>query len=135
MIVLSWTLFALLALFWTGAAWVTAAGTEWALQALASGAGAEAARGLATLPVPEWLKFWIEPAWIQWLQSALHGAIDGAAASLPLARAATSWLVPAIWIAWALGMLVLLVGAAGVHMLLRRLASRRLRRAPVPRTA
>lgn len=135
MIVLSWTLFAVLALFWTGAAWITAAGTEWALQALASGTGVAAARDLAALPVPEWLKVWIDPAWIQSLQSALRWAIDGSAAVLPLAGAAANWLVPAIWIAWALGMLLLLVGAAGAHMLLRRFASRWLRRSPAPRTA
>jgi hypothetical protein len=135
MIVVSWTLFALLALLWTGAAWITAAGMEWAVQALASGAAAEAARGLAALPVPEWLKFWIDPAWIQSLQSVLQWAVDAAAASLPLGGTAAGWLVPAVWIAWALGMLLLLVCAAGAHMLLRRLASHWSRRAPVPRTS
>ena len=76
MIVLSWILFALLAVFWTGAAWISAAAAEWAAQALASGTAAQAAQDLASVPLPEWLKVWIDPAWFDALQSALRWAID-----------------------------------------------------------
>jgi hypothetical protein len=124
MFVLTWALFGLLALFWTGAAWITAAATQWMAQALASGTAAEAARDLAALPVPEWLKFWIEPEWVQALQSALQWLVDGAGAGLPLVGTAAGWLVPAIWVAWALGLLLLLAGGAGAHMMLRRFARR-----------
>jgi hypothetical protein len=124
MIVLTWSLFGLLALFWTSAAWITAAGTQWVTQALASGTAAEAARDLAALPVPEWLKFWIEPSWMQALQSALQWLVDGAGAGLPLAGSAAGWLVPAIWVAWALGLILLLAGGAGAHMMLRRFGRR-----------
>lgn len=130
MIGLSWTLFALLALFWTGAAWIISASTQWVAQTLASGTAAQAARDLATLPLPDWLKFWIDPAWLQALESALQWALQGADAGLPFAGAIAGWLVPAIWIAWGMGMVLLVLGAAGAHMLLRRLAVRRARTAP-----
>ncbi len=124
MIALSWTLFALLALFWTGAAWITAAATGWVAQALASGTATEAARDLAALPVPEVLKPRVEPAWLQALQSALQWAIDAAAAGLPFAGTAAGWLVPAVWVAWGLGLALIVAGAAVAHVLLRRFVQR-----------
>lgn len=120
MIALSWMLFALLALFWTAGAWITVAVTEWTVQALASGTAAQAARDVVTLPLPEWLKSWIDPAWSQALQSLAQWAVDAAGAWLPLAGTAAGWLVPAIWIAWGLGLLMLLLAAAVVHFLARR---------------
>ena len=129
MIGLSWILFALLALFWTGAAWIITASTQWAARALASGTAAQAARDLAALPLPDWLKFWIDPAWLQALESAMQWILQGADAGLPFAGALAGWLVPAIWIAWGMGMVLLLLAAAGAHMLLQRLARRRARTA------
>lgn len=125
MIALSWTVFALLTLFWTAAVWITAEATAWMAQALATGTAAQAARDLAAIPLPEWLKYWIDPGWLQPLQSFLQWALDGAGAGLPLVGAATGWLVPAIWIAWGVGLLLLMLGAAGAHMLVRRIAGSR----------
>lgn len=125
MIAASWILFALLALFWTGAAWVTAAATGWVTQALASGSATKAARDLAAVPLPEWLAPWIDPGWLQALRSAVEWAIEGAGAVLPVAAPAVGWLVPAIWMLWGVGMILLLGGAAGAHVVVRRLARRR----------
>lgn len=133
MIALSWILFALLALLWTGAAWIAAAATQWVAQALASGTATQVARDVAALPLPQWLKSWIDPAWLQALQSALQWAVDGAGSWLPLTATAAGWLVPAIWVGWGLGLAVLLLGAGAAHMLLRRFGGRGSPRAPVPR--
>lgn len=124
MIALTWTLFALLALAWTGAAWIAAAATGWVAQALASGTATQAARDLAALPVPEWLEAWADPAWLQALHSALQWAVEGVGAGLPLAGTAAGWLVPAVWIAWGLGLALLMTGAAVAHVLLRRFVPR-----------
>lgn len=122
MFALSWTLFAVLAVSWTGAAWITAAATQWLAQALASGTASQAARDLAALPLPGWLSSWIDPAWLQSLHAAVQWAVDSTAAVLPFAGTVAGWLVPAVWVAWGLGMVVLLVGAVGAHALLRRFA-------------
>ena len=135
MIALAWTVVALLALLWTGAAWITAAATGWAAQALASGTASQAARDLAVLPVPDWLKLFIDPAWLQGLQAAVQWALDGAGSLLPFVGSATGWLVPAIWIAWGLGLALLLAAAVTAHVLVRRLASGATRRDTVPRSA
>ncbi|MCC2633312.1 MAG: hypothetical protein K0S48_1198 [Ramlibacter sp.] len=64
MIAFSWMLFALLALFWTAAAWITAAATEWTVQALASGTVDAAG---AWLPLAGTAAGWLVPAiWIAW---------------------------------------------------------------------
>lgn len=125
MIALSWILFALLALFWTAAAWIMAALLQWTTEALASGAASQAARDMGALELPAWTKACIDPDWLLALQSALQSAIDGAGAILPLANMAAAWLVPAVWLSWALGMILLLVAAIGAHVLLRRFARRR----------
>ncbi|MGV3572382.1 MAG: hypothetical protein ACO1PB_17415 [Ramlibacter sp.] len=125
MIAFNWIVFALLALFWTGGAWVTAAATEWLAQALASGTAVQAARDLAALPLPAWLQFWIDPAWLQALQSMVRWAVEGAGAGLPFAGTAAGWLVPAVWVAWGIGCVLLLLGAVAVHVVLRRFARRR----------
>lgn len=122
MIALTWMLFALLALFWTAAAWMAAAVTGWTAQAFATGTAAQAARDITALPLPEWLASWIDPAWLQALQPLAQWAVDAAGAWLPLAGTAAGWLVPAIWIAWGIGLLLLLLTAAVVHFLVRRFA-------------
>jgi hypothetical protein len=128
MIALTWTMVAVLTVLWTAGAWIAAAATEWAAQALAAGTVGQAARDLAAVPLPEWLKFWIDPAW---LQTIAQWIADAAGEGLPLAGTAAGWLVPAIWITWSVGVLLLLLAAAGVHLLVRRLAGDRSAPAPL----
>ena len=120
----TWGITALLALFWTGGAWVAALLVEWAAGAIASGAALEAGRTAVTLPVPAWLAFWFDPAFLQALQSALAWALENAQQALPFLGAAAGWLVPLVWVAWGVGLVLLLATAGGVHLLLRRLAPR-----------
>jgi hypothetical protein len=117
-------LFALLALFWTAAAWLLAAATAWAAQALATGGAADAARELTTLALPGWLPPGLGAEWLQPLQALAQWALDATAAGLPLAGTAAGWLVPAIWIGWGLGLLVLLLLGVVAHVLLRRIGGK-----------
>ncbi|WP_332827675.1 hypothetical protein [Ramlibacter sp.] len=87
-----------------------------------TGTAAQAARDITALPLPEWLASWIDPAWLQALQSLAQWAVDAAGAWLALAGTAAGWLAPAIWIAWGIGLLLLLLTAAVVHFLVRRFA-------------
>jgi hypothetical protein len=124
MMALPWIVFALLALFWTGGAAVTAWAIDWLAQALADGGAAQAAGELVAMPVPQWIALWLDPAWVQAMQSGLLWALEAGRGWLPLAGSAAGWLVPLVWVTWALGLLVLLAGAAGVHLLVRRLRPR-----------
>jgi len=124
MAALSWIVFALVALFWTGGAWVAAEATEWMAQALASGTAVQAATDIAALPLPQWIRLWIDPAWVGALQSMVQWAVGWLSGGLPFAGTAAVWITAAIWIAWGLGMVLLLVAATAFHMLLRRVARR-----------
>lgn len=130
MIALTWIVFAVLALLWTGSAWIASAATQWLAQALASGTAVQAARDVTALPLPAWMQVWIDPAWLHAMQSFVQWAVEGAGAGLPYAGTATGWLVPVIWVAWGIGFALLLLGAVAVHMLARRFAGRRVAQAP-----
>ena len=84
MLALPWIVFALLALFWTGGAAMTAWAIDWMAQALASGSAAQAAGELVALPVPQWIALWLDPALLQAAQSALQWALEAGRGLLPL---------------------------------------------------
>lgn len=124
MVIASWLLFGLLALLWTGGAFVFAELAQWGAQALASGGAVDAARGLADLQLPPWIALWVDPAMVQAGQSMVLWTLDAGRDALPLLGSAAGWLAPLVWVLWAFGLLALLVGAAGSHLVLRRLRGR-----------
>lgn len=123
---LVWITFAVLALLWTATAAAGAALAGWGAEALASGGAAQAARDVASLPVPEWVKLLLGPEWIELVQSFLRWAVDLGGGLLPAAGTVAGWLVPLVWITWAFGLLVLLAVAVPAHLLARRFGGRRL---------
>src|SRR5690606_23771879 len=124
MIAAAWIVVAVLALLWTGGAAMGAALIGWASGAIASGAAGEASRQVTALPVPEWIALWGDPAWIRAAQGALLWALEAGRDLLPLVGAAGGWLVAMVWIAWALGLVLLFGLAVAAHLLLRRFAPR-----------
>ena len=120
MVAATWGVFALRALLWTGGAAMGAALIGWTSEAIASGTAVEASRQVASLPVPQWIALWADPAWIQAVQGALQWAVEAGRGLLPLVGEAGGWLVAMVWIAWGLGMALLFALAVAAHMLLRR---------------
>lgn len=108
-----WSVFGVLAVFWTAGAWVTAELTRAAAQVLASGAAVDLGQAVANWPVPSWLSLWADPAWIQFVQGVTLWSVESLGGSLPFVGSALGWLVPLVWIAWAAGAAVLL-GIAGL---------------------
>jgi hypothetical protein len=104
-----WSVFAVLALLWTGGAAAVAQLVQWSAQGLASGsAGSLGALG-AGMPVPAWLGAWIDPAAWTAAQQAVAGALSSLSDWLPAIGAAIGWLVPAVWVGWGLGLVALIV--------------------------
>ena len=128
MIALTWGVFAALALLWTGGAAMVAGLAGWTAQAPADGSAAGAAREIAAIPVPQWMALWMDTAMVEALQSALAWAVEAGRHALPFVGTAAGWLVPMVWIAWALGLAVLLAIAITAHLLVRRFR-------PAPRPA
>lgn len=115
-----WIVTAMLALLWTGGAFIAASLTDWAGRMLATGGGADWARAASEWPVPAGIGLWIDPAAVEAAQAALRWSVEGLGGVLPLAATAVDWLVPLIWVLWAVG-LGLLLGLAGVaHWLIGR---------------
>lgn len=116
-----WMVFGVIALAWTGGAWLASELTQWAGQALASGEAASVGRELAQWPVPQWLSLWVDPAVIQALQSTVLWALDTLHGALPMLGSAVGWLVPMVWGLWGLGLLAMFVLAFTAHLFLARM--------------
>jgi hypothetical protein len=121
----AWGAIVVLALLWTGGAWMTAEAAQWAVQALSSGTVVDAGRELARSPLPPALAIWIDPAWVEAMRSLMLGTLDAGVGLLPVAGAAAGWLVPLVWVVWAFGLLFLLLLGLGTELLLRRFSGGR----------
>lgn len=97
----------LLALFWTGAAALLVEAVQWSAQRMSSGSTAtlEAVTGNIVLPV--WLSPWLNPAGMVSILETLQDMLSSFSSVLPTMGMVMGWLVPAIWITWGLGMLLL----------------------------
>lgn len=112
-----WTVFALLALCWTGMAAVSVQITDWLLASVATDAAGAAVSASAAWPVPAWLALWVDPQAIQALQTAWAGAVQWLGAVLPSAGGLAGWVSAAVWIVWGFGLAGLLALAGVLHWL------------------
>lgn len=123
-----WTVFGLVALLWTGGAFVVSELTQWAARVLASGEAAALGKEVAQWPVPQWISPWMDPALLQSMQAALLWLLELLHDVLPLFDTAAVWLVPMVWVLWGLGLAAMLLLAGGAHLLSGRLPWLRPRR-------
>jgi hypothetical protein len=119
--ILAWSLCLVLVVLWTGMVALTAEAARWISGGLASGQLKDFASGAAQWPAPDWLSSWIDPHWMQMLQSSLLYVLNTVADLSPQLSSVVSWLVPLIWVVWGVGMLSLLGLTGGAHWLIGRL--------------
>ena len=115
-----WGVFALLAAGWTGLVAVSVQITEWLLGMAASGQVGDVATAAGQWPVPAWLALWVDPAWVQALQTAWLGTVQWLGQVLPSGDGLMGWIAPLLWTGWALGLLCLLVPAIALHWMAGR---------------
>lgn len=120
-----WLVVAVLAVFWTAGAALTAGVTQWAAQLIASGQAADLGAQAAQWPVPAWLALWVDPAVVRMGQEAVLWTLQSFRETLPFLGATLGWLVPVVWVFWGLGLLLLLLLAAGGHVLIGRFSGPR----------
>lgn len=118
-----WLVFLVLMAFWTGLVALTEQLSQWLLASMASGQVGELATVAGQWPVPAWLGFWVDTAWLQGLQEAGVGLVQWLGQVLPSSQGLMNWITPLLWLGWGLGTLLLLVAAVMGHMLLGRGAS------------
>ena len=113
-----WLVFLVLTAFWTGWVALTEQLSQWLLASMAPGQVGELATVAGQWPVPAWLGFWVDTAWLQSLQEAGVGLVQWLGQVLPSSQGLMSWITPLLWLGWGLGTLLLLVAAVMGHMLL-----------------
>ena len=118
--IIVWIVFAVLAAAWTLGALIAVELVQWGSQFIASGAAADLGAAAAKWPAPAWLSIWLDPATIRAAQEGLVAGFEALRSALPWIGAAVGWLVPLAWLAWGLGVLVLLAGTAAAHWLVAR---------------
>lgn len=112
-----WSLFILTLAIWTGMTLLAVHLVDWIAQTSGSTLPTDFGAVLGTIPVPSWLAVWIDPVWIQSIQSGLVGVIEGVTQTVPYFASAIDWLSPLIWIVWGLGALALFIFAIAGHWL------------------
>ncbi len=104
-----WIVFGLVALVWTGIAALAAEVIAWAGQGLSAAPSDTLGEAAAALALPAWLSPWVDAAtWNAWVQG-IAGAVAALEQAFPALGEAVSWLVPAVWVGWGLGLAALLV--------------------------
>lgn len=120
---LIWTAFALLAIFWTGAALISVELTEWLASTVGTNQVTDVAGSVGQWPVPAWLALWVDPAWIEAIQASWLQVMGWLGANGPAALGSVlSWLIPLIWVAWGVVLLLMLLAATAGHFLVGRFA-------------
>lgn len=95
---------------WSTGVWVLHSLLVWSM----SGAGALAGQThrLESVTVPAWLTPWLPPEWLLAFKAAATDLLPWFETALSALPSAATWLSPLAWVVWAVGLLVLLAGAA-----------------------
>ncbi len=115
-----WIVFGVFATLWTGGALAAAELTRWAAQLVASGAAVDLGRAVAEWPVPAWLAPWVDVAALQAARQFGVALLEWLRGAWPGIGAVLGWLVPVVWVAWGLGLALLLLLAGAAHWLAGR---------------
>nr|WP_297524724.1 hypothetical protein [uncultured Roseateles sp.] len=116
-----WSVTGLFALIWSGLAWATAALVRWTVEALSTGRAAELGKSAVAFKFPAWLEPFLDTGLLEAVQGLVQWLLEMAGTGAPMAGSAIGWLVPVVWVAWAVGLTVLLVIALVIHHLIKRL--------------
>jgi hypothetical protein len=116
---LIWVVTGFLAMLWTAAAALLAAGVNWLATSSVDPAIREA-QAMAQWPVPEWLAVWMPAGIIEPLKASITGLLDSLVSATTWIAPMLGWLSPVIWVIWGLVLALMLVLAGGAHLLVGR---------------
>ncbi len=116
-----WSVTGLFALIWSGLAWATAGLVRWTVEALSTGRAAELGKSAVEFKFPGWLEPFLDTGLLEAAQAIVQWLLEMAGTGAPMAGTAIGWLVPVVWVAWAFGLVVLLMIALVLHLLIKRL--------------
>ncbi len=120
---LAWLVTGSLLALWSLGAWALHAMAQWAAgysgaNVAGAAGGAEAANQMGAFKPPEWLAVWLPPGAQELWDPIVSTFTPWVEYAMTLAPSLVAWLVPAIWVVWALGGGLLLALGAGSSALI-----------------
>lgn len=106
--VLLWGGVAFLSVLWTIGAVLLAQGVLWSSRRMAEGSALTLEAAASSIFVPVWLSSWFDPTALNMVFQTAQGVLGNFFSVLPTMGMVLAWLVPAIWMTWGIGMLILL---------------------------
>ena len=115
---LIWLAFIALVAVWTVLVALTDQLGQWLLSRTEAGQIQDMADMAAAWPVPAWLGFWVDTAWLKALQDTGNGLVQWLGQVLPSVDGLMAWISPLLWGVWGLGLLAMLACTVFAHWLL-----------------
>jgi hypothetical protein len=106
--VLLWGSVAFLSVLWTGGAALLSQGVVWTSRRMSEGPALTLESAASSFIAPVWLTSWFDPTALNTVLQTAQGVMGNFFSVLPTMGMVLAWLVPAIWITWGIGMLMLL---------------------------
>lgn len=103
-----WGGLALLALLWTSGAALLAKAVHWSAKRMSAEPTMTFEMATSSVVIPVWLAAWFDPIALTTIMETMQDMLGSFSSVLPTIGMVMAWLIPAIWITWALGMLILL---------------------------
>lgn len=116
-----WGSVALLALLWTSGAALLAKAVHWSAKRMSTEPTMTFEVATSSLVLPVWLAAWFDPIALSTILETMQDFLGSFASVLPTVGMVIAWLIPAIWITWALGMLILVATVMLGTLTLKRL--------------
>ncbi|MBP6851288.1 MAG: hypothetical protein KA164_06780 [Rhodoferax sp.] len=116
---LVWGIVALLAVLWSVGIAVLASVSGWLARSADQVAGS--VKDLAGLTLPPWVEVWLNPTWREALVAFAIWSQEALAWVAPWIGPLLEWVAPLLWVFWAIGMVVLVLLAAGSQFLIGRM--------------
>jgi len=118
-----WGSVALLALLWTIGAALLARAVHWSAKRMSMSTEPTLTFEMATssVVIPVWLAAWFDPIALSTILEMMQHLLGSFFSVLPTVGMVMAWLIPAIWITWALGMLILLVAINRYRLCLKQM--------------
>jgi hypothetical protein len=106
--VLLWGSVAFLSVLWTGGAALLSQGVVWASRRISEGPALTLESAASSFIIPVWVTSWFDPTAFNTVLQTTQGVLGNFFSVLPTMGMVLAWLVPAIWMTWGIGMLMLL---------------------------
>jgi len=115
-----WGSVAFLALLWTSGAALLARAVHWFAKRMSAEPTMTFEVATSSVVIPVWLAAWFDPMALSTILKTMQDLLGSFSSVLPTMGMVMAWLIPAIWITWALGMLILVAMVVGGTLMLKR---------------